>query len=258
MLTATIFLSTQALARGAFVPTASEQKIAEEIVSVFENGTPKIQYRYAEKLDDSSIRGITFGRSGFTSCQDGYQVLSALKAISPAHALLQYLPVMASSASGAISCSSSVRRLMDNHFIEKFIAAGANADIKSAQDLVYQRRYLQPALRLMQTLRLNHFVSFVVLLDAYIQHGEGDGGEGIDAIIKRSHHSPEQTDVDELLWIQSFLDARKVILENGDDEWRKSTGRVEILKQIVSEHFDSPDSDIKIRSIEYGNFDLTF
>ena len=38
---------------------------ADALISIFENGTPKIQYGYAENIRDG--RGITAGRAGFTT-----------------------------------------------------------------------------------------------------------------------------------------------------------------------------------------------
>ena len=45
--------------------TQEQRIIADQIMSVFENDTPAIQYGYAENLHDG--RGVTAGRAGFTS-----------------------------------------------------------------------------------------------------------------------------------------------------------------------------------------------
>ncbi|ARX88391.1 hypothetical protein SMD44_07878 [Streptomyces alboflavus] len=45
--------------------SAEQRRRADQLVSVFENGTTKIQYGYAENLDDG--RGVTAGRAGFTT-----------------------------------------------------------------------------------------------------------------------------------------------------------------------------------------------
>src|SRR5688572_10409507 len=52
----------------ALVPsglTRVQKRRAEAITSILENDTPKLQYAYAEALDDG--RGITPGRAGFTT-----------------------------------------------------------------------------------------------------------------------------------------------------------------------------------------------
>ena len=44
---------------------AEQRSRADQLVSIFENGTPLIQYDYAENLDDG--RGVTVGQVGFTT-----------------------------------------------------------------------------------------------------------------------------------------------------------------------------------------------
>ena len=43
--------------------TVVQKHRADQLISIFENGIPEIQYGYAEDLDDG--RGITAGRAGF-------------------------------------------------------------------------------------------------------------------------------------------------------------------------------------------------
>ena len=45
--------------------TAAQRQIADQLVSVFQNGTPEPQYDYVEDLGDG--RGFTCGKIGFTS-----------------------------------------------------------------------------------------------------------------------------------------------------------------------------------------------
>ncbi|MBC7753601.1 MAG: chitosanase [Moraxellaceae bacterium] len=253
---ATLFLSPLiSFARNAFTLTPSQQKVAEQVVSIFENDTPRIQYDYVEKLKDWKERGLTFGRSGFTSCQDGFQVLQQIQKSDRAHELVQFLPLMKSAADGSISCSSSVRSLQARNFISLFKKYGNQILVKKAQDDIYQLRYLNPTLELMKKYNLNHFWSFVVLLDTFIQHGEGD--DGIELILKQISVKIPQTDSQEYEWIQIFLNKRYMVLSTGDAEWQQSTPRVTVLRQLTQKYFYASAPIIQIRSSEYGDFDLT-
>ncbi len=52
--------------------------IADQLVSVFENDTPIIQYGYAKKMHDG--RGITAGRAGFTSAREAcWRLLNVIR-----------------------------------------------------------------------------------------------------------------------------------------------------------------------------------
>ena len=72
----------------------SQQRIvADQIISVFENNTPVIQYGYAKNLNDG--RGITAGRAGFTSATgDMLAVIERYSAKVPVNYLAAYLPAL--------------------------------------------------------------------------------------------------------------------------------------------------------------------
>ena len=77
--------------------TAAQQPdvdhVIAEMVSVFENGTPEIQYAYIENLDDG--RGYTAGRAGFcTGCGDLLTVVQSYTAQVPDNPLATYLPTL--------------------------------------------------------------------------------------------------------------------------------------------------------------------
>ncbi|MBC7459062.1 MAG: chitosanase [Bdellovibrionaceae bacterium] len=255
ILSSIIFLSPlMASAQDLFTLSNSQQNLAEQVVSIFENDTPEIQYDYVEKLKDWRHRGLTFGRSGFTSCQDGFQVIQQIQKLNIHHELVQFLPLMKSAAHGEISCSSSVDLLQSQNFISLFKKYRNHPIVKRAQDDIYQVRYLNPTLDLMKKYNLNHLWSFIVLLDTFIQHGEGN--DGIEIILEQITLSPPQNAAQELAWIQVFLNKRYVILNTGDAEWQQSTPRVTVLRQLVQKYFNSPTHLIQIRSDEYGNFDL--
>ena len=235
---------------------SAESQLAEQIVSIFENGTPVIQYNYVARLEDWKKRGLTFGRAGFTSCQDGVEVLQELKKINPKNALITFLSEMQKAAEGSVSCEISVNKLITQKFDKSFSELADLPEVKLAQDRVFQRRYYEPAQRLTKKYRLKNYWSFVVILDSYIQHGEGDQGEGIEAILKKLKRTKPRTAKQEFKWLNGFLDQRFKILSHGDDEWKHSVGRVNVLRDLLRQYFKKTPDIVKFRSSEYGNFDL--
>ncbi len=87
--------------------TETQRQIADQIISVFENNTPVLQYGYAEELDDG--RGITAGRAGFTSATgDMYEVVLLYSKQAPGNVLEPFLKSLKSLAR---SGSSDTRAL---------------------------------------------------------------------------------------------------------------------------------------------------
>ncbi|MGE3802961.1 MAG: chitosanase, partial [Candidatus Kapaibacterium sp.] len=71
--------------------TSEQRRVADQIVSLFENDTTAIQYGYAENINDG--RGITAGRAGFTTATgDLLLVVERYTNVVPANGLAQYLP----------------------------------------------------------------------------------------------------------------------------------------------------------------------
>ena len=68
-----------------------QRNIADQIISVFENNTPVIQYVYSEHLHDG--RGITAGHTCFTSAAgDRLEVIKRYTVTVPDNPLAVYLP----------------------------------------------------------------------------------------------------------------------------------------------------------------------
>jgi hypothetical protein len=241
------------LAYNSFALSLKHKNLAEQITCIFENNSTSPQYGYVAKLKDYKKRGITFGRDGFTTCQDGLDVLNELFTINSQHVLLKYRPIMERAHLKEISCIESVKLLEQNSFKKLIRANRGDEDFIEAQKRVHLTRYINPSVDLYHLEKLKLPASFLVIYDAFIQHGEDDDGEGIGTILKVTRQKlPEK--YNENIWIMKFLEAREEILRSGDSEWRRSLSRIEDISNVFKKN---PTLEpFHFISREHGEWDL--
>ena len=89
--------------------TATQRRVADELVSVFENSTTHLQYGYVENLHDGC--GLTAGRAGFCSATgDMLMTVEAYAEAAPQTPLVRYLPILrARATTGARGRAGSAR-----------------------------------------------------------------------------------------------------------------------------------------------------
>lgn len=223
--------------------TEEQRELADQIISVFENNTPEIDYAYAENLDDG--RGITAGRAGFTSATgDMLIVVERYTQLVDDNPLAVYLPrlrELAAEESGAVDGLDNLE--------EAWQTAADDPIFQEVQDEVVDEEYYWPAVDHAEELGLSFPLSLLNLYDACIQHGDGDDPDGLPAIISRATAEAggaPADDIDEHEWLETFMNIRRSVLldpANPDtrDEWAESVGRVDALIAIF----------------ESGNVDLT-
>jgi len=217
--------------------TEEQRVLADQIISVFENNTPEIDYAYAENLDDG--RGITAGRAGFTSATgDMLIVVERYTQLVPGNPLAVYLPRLQELAAQESGSVVGLENLED-----AWQTAAADSIFREVQDDVVDEEYYWPAVDHAEDLGLLFPLSLLNLYDACIQHGDGDDPDGLPAIIRRATAqvggSPAN-DFDEHKWLQAFMNIRRSVLlnpanEETREEWAESVGRVDALIAI----FDS-------------------
>ncbi len=247
-------ISTAQVSHQDYKPSPLELKIAEQVVSIFENSTPVIQYSYAQKLEDWKERGITFGRAGFTTCQDGIDVLNELKKTDPQNPINNFSPYIEKNYLNQPLCVANTKALVEKNFLRVYRRHGNDPGVKQAQENVYKRRYLDTSLDLMKKLNLKSFMAFVVIQDSFIQHGEGsDGIEAIINLVKRPH---PVNSAEELEWLMDFLMSRAQLLKYGGTEWAKSVTRTAVLREFVKSYYNKTVKSVRIFSEEYGDFSL--
>lgn len=211
-------------------PTAEEK--VDQIVSIFENSTPVIQYGYIEALKDG--RGYTAGRAGFTTATgDLVEVVHHYSDMNPTvpswpglQALIPRLEELRDQE------SSSLRGLAD--LPDLWRSSADDPKFRQAQDDVTESMYKNPARALCQKLGLKTALGFLVIYDSIIQHGNGSDDDSLPSLLKRTHADPSNEDA----FIRAFLEVRRADLLNPADpdtadEWRESVDRVDALKALV-------------------------
>jgi chitosanase len=214
--------------------TAEQRLLADQIISVFENETPDIDYAYAENLDDG--RGITAGRAGFTSATgDMLLVVERYTQLVPQNPLAVYLPRLRELAEAESEAVDGLENL-----ITAWQTAAQDSIFRRVQDNVVDEEYYQPAVDYADELGMAYPLSLLNLYDACIQHGDGDDPDGLSAMITRTTaqvHGTPGDGVSEHTWLQAFMTIRRSVLLNATDPdtreaWAESVGRVDALISI--------------------------
>lgn len=214
--------------------TAEQRILADQIISVFENNTPVIDYAYAENLDDG--RGITAGRAGFTSATgDMLLVVERYTQLVPANPLAVYLPRLRELAAQESDSVTGLENLENAWRI-----AAQDSIFRAVQDQIVDEEYYWPAVDHAEELGLVFPLSLLNIYDTCIQHGDGDDPDGLPAIIDRTTAQvggAPADGIDEHQWLQAFMTIRRSVLLNPynpetREEWAESVGRVDALVTI--------------------------
>jgi chitosanase len=217
--------------------TAEQRRRADQIISIFENDTPKIQYGYAEALKDG--RGLTAGRAGFTSAtHDLLRVVQRYVAKAPGSALAKYLPRLKQLAREG---SASVRGLEGLN--RAWRKAAGDPRFCAVQDAVVDQEYYRPAVAHWRKLGLHTALSLTILYDTVIQHGDDADPDGLPAILARTRKriagAPTDTEA-EKAWLLVFLKVRRETLANAHEPstrkaWAETVRRCDVLHRLVTD-----------------------
>ncbi|MEK6443168.1 chitosanase [Pseudonocardia sp. T1-2H] len=209
-----------------------QRRIADQLVSVFENDTPVIQYDYVEDLGDG--RGITAGRAGFCSgCGDMLEVVRRYAEVAPDSDLAGYLSELKAAADGDDADLGGLDAAWRR--------AAADARFRAIQDAVVEQFYFGPAAALAAGNGLRTALGVAVLYDTAVQHGTGSDHDSVRGIVDRTNEAMNGSPadgVDEVAWLGTFLGQRRAVLENPSSAatakaWGESTGRVDALGELL-------------------------
>lgn len=242
--------STNQIPNGSETFTQEQRVLADQIISVFENNSPIIQYGYIENLDDG--RGYTAGRAGFTSATgDMLEVITNYAEIIPQTPLAAYIPrldYLAEHKDGSIIGLEGLEQAWQT--------SALNSTFRAVQDNVVDNEYYFPAVAHAEQIGAHYPLTLLNLYDAIIQHGDGEDPDGLPALIEKTNQTVGGTPkagVDETLWLQAFMDIRRADLiapsnQATQQEWSESVGRVDTLQQLYQDHNYSLNAPIIINT----------
>jgi chitosanase len=218
--------------------TPTQRRVADELVSVFENSTTKIRYDYIANLHDGC--GLTAGRAGFCSATgDMLLTVETYAATDPGATLAGYLPVLRARAA---TKSASVQGLGPN-FEAAWRAAASDSAFRAAQDAIVDQLYFEPAAHLASAMHLRTPLATAIFYDTAIQHGTGKDPDGLITLIGHTRAAlgglPGKR-ISERRWLATFLRLRRADLKHPHNrdrraDWPESVGRVDALAQLLRE-----------------------
>jgi chitosanase len=216
--------------------TADQRRRADQLISVFENGTTEIQYGYAENIGDG--RGVTAGRAGFTTNDgDALKVIQAYTDQAPDNPLARFVPELQRLADAG---SGDTSGLPEADYITAWQQAAADPAFRQVQDAQVDQRYFGPATADADRLGLTTALARAELYDASIQHGNGSEYDALPALISRTTAAVgTPAAAGETAWLDAFFTVRIDDLRNPAnsstrDEWSRSVDRVECLRRIAA------------------------
>lgn len=215
--------------------TPEQRRRADQIISVFENDTPDLQYDYTEELEDG--RGLTAGRAGFTTATgDLILVVQRYVARTPDSPLKQYLPRLEEAAKTEDGSMEGLEGLGD-----AWHEAAKDPDFCAAQDEVVEELYFRKAAQAANLLGVRSPLGQLYLYDAIIQHGNGEDPDGLPALIQRTTEragGTPKSGIPEAKWLDLFLAERRATLahayaEETREVWAESVGRCDALQSLA-------------------------
>jgi chitosanase len=230
--------TTASTAEGADV-----DHVIAQMISVFENSTPEIQYDYIENLDDG--RGYTAGSAGFcTACGDLLTVVNDYTAQVPGNPLAKYLPTLTRLAKSSDDSTDGL-----DGFENAWRTAAKDPVFRQVQDQVTDSLYYAPARKVAANNGVRSALGLAILVDTAVEQGTDNDPDGLPAMVQKTNAAAGGTaadGADETTWLRDFLTVRRATLENPSsadtrDAWRESVGRVDALRALL----DAGNLDLK-------------
>ena len=214
-----------------FDSETEQRLIADQFISIFENGVTSIQYNYAEDIGDG--RGITAGRAGFTSATgDMLVVINKYTELKPDNSLTKYTDELAHLVKlryeiGDRKGSGSTERL--GGLIQAWKETSRDPLFRDVQDQVVDEMYFDTAVEKAKSIDAKLPLTLLCLYDANIMHGES----GLEKLISKTNQKmAEKNNFDEISWIKSFNATRKKTMQ-ADSSWKYATTRVDELNDLI-------------------------
>jgi chitosanase len=157
-------------------------------------------------------------------------------------ALEKYLPELKRVADAQSAETSGLRG-----FVKDYRSECKAKAFELAQDSLVDDMYKKPARDYLKKLHLKTALSYLIIYDTIIQHGDGDDPDSLSGILGRMKPAG-----DEESFLYSFLEEREQVLLHAMDpatrvEWKKSVDRVYALRSLLDQkNFDLNDVTIRV------------
>jgi len=190
--------------------TPEQKRVAEQLTSLFENGTIQLQYGYAANLKDG--RGITCGRAGFcTGTGDAIQVVELYVEMNPGNPLERFMPELTRlNGLKEEDGNDDVRRLVG--FIRAWRQEAQKPAFHEAQDMITDKIYWTPSQWHSNHLGLVSPLARAFMFDTVIQHGDGDDQDSLTCLLVRANAAvggTPATGIPEADWLTAFIRVRR-------------------------------------------------
>jgi chitosanase len=216
--------------------TATQRRIADQLVSVFENSTTHLQYGYIENLHDGC--GLTAGRAGFCSATgDMLKTVEVYADAVPQAPLVRFLPVLRARA----AARSASTRGLGHDFVADWRQAAEDPTFRAVQDQIVDVLYYTPATVMAVAARCKTPLAIAIFYDTAIEHGIEKDPDGLPSLIDRTRRRlralPGRA-VSERRWLATFLRVRRADLLHPHNrarrvDWPESAGRVDALASLL-------------------------
>ncbi|KAJ3096700.1 hypothetical protein HDU97_005640 [Phlyctochytrium planicorne] len=232
-----------------------ERSIHLGITSIFETGSPKLDYTVCVNNNDG--HGYSFGIVQFTTSTSGYQVYTEYKNILQQRStpLDRFADALKSAAAAGPQWSGWNADSRLNGFCDTMQSLKNDDAWKQAQMNVQRKNYLDPAYDLAARYGVSAPLFRGQVYDATIQLGLGGAEEIMKAAMNRARWGTSEDEQRDAL--KRYLDARESHLRGIGGEYAKTTYRVKSYRYAVdrftafTDHADvllnSSDQSVSVR-----------
>jgi chitosanase len=209
--------------------TPEQHQICERVINVFETGTVRGKYGAISIFNDGphDIRQITYGRSQTTEYGNLRELVQMYVDAGGRFSedLREFVPLIGRTA------------LVDNSRFKNLLGqAGAEDEVmRRTQDVFFDRRYFQPAMRWATENGFTRALSALVIYDSFIH-----SGSILPLLRSRFTELPPARGGDEQVWIRQYVDVRhEWLLNNHRPAVRASAYRTrDLAREIARGNWD--------------------
>lgn len=167
---------------------------------------------------------------------DALDLIKTYTAVHPNNSLAKFIPTLI-----LLDKANSDSTALLAGYCKAWVLEASHAAFQQVQQAQVNSTYLQPSQQMADSLGLQYALSRAFLYDTIIQHGNGDDGDSLAAIVNRTNAlqggSPADG-VNEKTWLPAMINERRQDLlhpENAAtaEQWAQSTDRTAVYAQLA-------------------------